>query len=161
MLFSTTPRAEGDSIPQEHGSDMKLRGASRRRTIVRVARLLSCVFGVWALWACGPVYIPVPPPGEISFTSTLLTDAAGNTQPYWIAAGGPNGNAFNATFFITDVQRGAGVITRARADGSFVSPPMEGTAGDQVGIYFQSVSGRDSVTACLILGDGPIAARCP
>lgn len=140
---------------------MKLRGASsRRQNAFRVARLLSCVLGVWALWACGPVYIPVPPPGEVSFSSTLLTDPAGNAQLYWIAAGGPNGNAANATFFLTDVQRGAGVITRARADGSFVSPPMEGTAGDQVGIYFQSVSGRNSVTACVILGDGPVAAHC-
>jgi hypothetical protein len=140
---------------------MKLSGASsRRRTTFRIVRLLSCVLGAWVLWACGPVYIPVPPPGQVSFTSTPLTDAAGNIQTYWIAAGGPNGNAANATFFITDEQRGAGVITRARADGSFVSPPMEGTAGDQVGVYFQAVSGRDSATACLILGDGPVAARC-
>jgi len=141
---------------------MKLRGASsRRRTTFRVARLLSCVFGVWAVLACGPVYIPVPPPGQVSFSSTLLTDPTGNVQMYWIAAGGPNGNATNATFFITDVQRGAGVITRARADGSFVSPPMEGTAGDRVALYFQSASGRDSTTTCVILGDDPVAPLCP
>lgn len=141
---------------------MKLRRASSRRgTTFRVARLLSCVFGVWALWACGPVYIPVPPPGQVSFSSTLLTDPAGNTQMYWIAAGGPNGNAADATFFITDVARGSGVITRARADGSFVSPPMEGTAGDQVALYFQSPTGRDSVTACVILSEDPVAAHCP
>jgi len=140
---------------------MKLRGASsRRRTTFRVARLLSCVLGVWALWACGPVYIPVPPPGQVSFTSTSLTDANGTPQTYWIASGGPNGNAANATFFITDLQRGAGVITRARSDGSFVSAPMEGTAGDQVSLYFQSSTGRDSVTACVILSDAPVAPTC-
>jgi hypothetical protein len=97
----------------------------------------------------------------VSFTSTAVTDASGNSQTYWIASGGPNGNAANATFFITDVPRGAGVITRASADGSFVSGPMEGTAGDQVAIYFQSVAGRDSVTACVILGDAPVAPSCP
>lgn len=141
---------------------MKLRGAPlRRRNTFRVARLLSCVLGVWAVLACGPVYIPVPPPGQVSFSSTLLTDSAGNPQTYWIAAGGPNSNASNATYFITDVQRGAGVITRARSDGSFVSPPMEGTAGDQVALYFQSTSGRDSTTTCLILGDAAVAPLCP
>lgn len=141
---------------------MKLRGvSSRRRTTFRVARLLSCVLGAWAVLACGPVYIPVPPPGQVSFTSTLLTDASGTPQTYWIAAGGPDSNAANATFFITDVQRASGVITRARADGSFVSPPMEGTAGDRVALYFQSVGGRDSTTACVILGDDPVAPICP
>lgn len=141
---------------------MKLpRPSPRTRTTLRVARLLSCVLGVWALWACGPVYIPVPPPGQVSFSSTLLTDATGNTQMYWIAAGGPDGNAAGATFFVTDVQRGAGVITRARADGSFVSPPMEGAVGDQVALYFRSTDGRDSVTACVILSGDPVAAHCP
>jgi len=141
---------------------MKVRQVpSRKRTTFRVARLLSCLLGAWALWACGPVYIPVPPPGQVSFTSTPLTDANGNVQSFWIASGGPNGNAANATFFITDVPRGTGVITRARSDGSFISAPMEGTAGDQVGVYFQSSSGRDSATACLILGDGPVAPTCP
>lgn len=142
---------------------MKLPGASSRKatTFFRVARLLSCVLGVWALWACGPVYIPVPPPGQVSFSSTLLTDPNGTPQMYWIAAGGPNSNAANATFYITDVQRGSGVITRGRADGSFVSGPMEGTAGDQVTLYFQASGGRDSVAACVILGDDPVAPSCP
>ena len=141
---------------------MKLRGAtSRRRTIFRVARLLSCVLGVWALWACGPVYIPVPPPGQISFTSMPLTDATGVTQTYWITSGGPNGKAPNATFYVTDLQRGAGVIARARADGSFVAAPMAGTAGDHVAVYFQSVGGRDSAANCLILSEDPVASTCP
>lgn len=141
---------------------MKLRGVpSRRRTTFRVARLVACVLGAWAVLACGPVYIPVPPPGQVSFSSTLLTDDSGAPHTYWITAGGPNGNAANATFFITDVQRGAGVITRARADGSFIAPAMEGTAGDEVALYFQSTSGRDSQTTCVILGDDPVAPLCP
>jgi len=141
---------------------MKLRGTtSRRRTTFRVARLLACVLGAWAALACGPVYIPVPPPGQVSFSSTLLTDESGTAHTYWTTAGGPNGNAANATFFIMDVQRGAGVITRARADGSFIAPPMEGTAGDQVALYFQSTAGRDSTATCVILGDDPVAPLCP
>lgn len=144
---------------------MKLRRTSSRsasiRNVFRVARLLACVVGVWVLWACGPVYIPVPPPGQISFTSTALTDVNGSAQIYWITTGGPNGNAANATFYITDAQRGSGVITRARSDGSFVAGPMLGTAGDQVSIYFQATGGRDSVTSCVILDDGAVAATCP
>jgi hypothetical protein len=30
-----------------------------------------------------------------------------------------------------------------------------------VSIYFQEVGGRDSVTACVVLGDLPVAPQCP
>ncbi len=139
---------------------MKIRTQSRTWATIRVVRLLSCCLAAVALWACGPVYIPVPPPGEISFTPEALTDAAGNPRTLWITSGGPNGNAINATFFVTDVERGAGVIARARADGSFVAGPMEGNIGDHVSVYFQELGGRDSVSACVLLSDLPAAAKC-
>jgi hypothetical protein len=140
---------------------MVIRSASKTRTTIRLLRLLSCCVGAVTLWACGPVYIPVPPPGQISFTSEAFTDAAGNTQTLWITSGGPNGNAANSTFFITDLVTGSGVIARAHADGSFVAGPMAGTVGDQVTLYFQETAGRDSVTACVILDEVPVAGQCP
>jgi hypothetical protein len=127
---------------------------------VRLGRLLSCCLGAVALWACGPVYIPVPPPSQIAFTSEAYTDAAGNPHTLWTTAGGPNGLAANGTFYITDLERRAGVIARANTDGSFVANPMEGTAGEHIAVYFQEVGGRDSVTACVLLSELPIATTC-
>jgi hypothetical protein len=139
---------------------MKIRSASRQQTALRLGRLLACCLGVVALWACGPVYIPVPPPSQIAFTSEAFTDAAGTSHTLWITAGGQNGNAANGTFYITDLERGSGVIARANADGSFVANPMEGIAGEHIAIYFQEVSGRDSVTACVLLSELPVATSC-
>ena len=127
---------------------------------VRIGRWLASAAALLAIWACGPVYIPVPPPGEISFTSELVTDAAGAARTVWITSGGPNGNATSATFFVIDQERAAGVITRANPDGSFVASPMDGTLGDHVTVYYRDVTGRDSQSTCVLLGEGPVAERC-
>ena len=112
-----------------------------RRLGLRLGRLLLSGTALVALWACGPVYIPVPPPGQISFASESLTDAAGAIRMLWITSGGKNGNAADATFFVIDQERAAGVITHARPDGSFTLDPMEGTAGDHVTVYYRDVTG--------------------
>lgn len=132
-----------------------------RRTRLRVGRLLAAGLGLLALWACGPVYIPVPPPDEISFTAQLVTDPSGATRTLWITSGGANANAGDATFFVTDLERGAGVIARAQHDGSFTSGPMEGSLGDRVSIYYRDVTGRDSAAACVLLSTAAIADHCP
>ena len=138
-----------------------LAGSSRRRTALRIARLAVAGVAALALWACGPVYIPVPPPGEVSFTAEPLTDSTGAVHTLWIARGGPNGNAANATFSIIDRETGEGVITTAATDGSFVAGPMEGTAGDRVTISYRDAQGRESPAACRLLSELPLAAACP
>lgn len=132
-----------------------------RRGTLRVGRLLLGGLVLVALWACGPVYIPVPPPGQISFASESLTDSTGTTHTWWITSGGKNGNAADATFFVVDQERAAGVITHARPDGSFTADPMEGTVGDHVTVYYRDVTGRDSAAACVLLSESPVADRCP
>jgi len=132
-----------------------------RRTVFRVARLLASGFVALALWACGPVYIPVPPPGEISFTSELVTDSTGATRTVWITSGGPNGNAASATFYVIDEERAAGVIARARPDGSFTASPMDGNLGDHVVVYYRDMTGRDSLSSCVLLSEATVADRCP
>ena len=127
----------------------------------RLLRLCAAGLGLLALWACGPVYIPVPPPGQISFTAAALTDATGATHSLWITSGGPNGNAADATFFVIDQERDAGVIARARPDGSFTAGAMEGAIGDHVTVYYRDVTGRDSVAACVLLSTAAVADRCP
>ena len=131
-----------------------------RRATVRLGRLLLSGIGLVALWACGPVYIPVPPPGQISFVSQSLTDADGATHTLWITSGGKNGNAADATFFIIDQERAAGVITHARPDGSFTADPMEGNLGDHVTVYYRDVTGRDSAGACVLISEAAVADRC-
>ena len=113
---------------------MNIPGSNRRRTAFRVGRLIAAAAVALALWACGPVYIPVPPPGEVSFTAQPLTDPTGAIHTLWIARGGPNGNAANATFSVIDRESGEGVITTAATDGSFVAGPLQGTAGDRITI---------------------------
>jgi hypothetical protein len=143
---------------------MNMRPAATRKlqAIFRLGRLLAALAAAAVVWACGPVYIPVPPPNQVSFTSELVTNADGsNPRTVWIGAGGPNSNAGNALFYLFDEQRKAGVITTALPDGSFQAPPMEGTAGDHVLIYYQDVRGRDSDTGCVILSDAlPAAPIC-
>jgi len=130
--------------------------------IARVARLVACGLGVMAIWACGPVYIPVPPPNQVAFTSELVTAPDGMQRTVWVASGGANSNASGALFFLFDRERQAGVITTALADGSFQAPPMDGTAGDHVIVYYRDVHGRDSDSGCVLLSDAtPTAPVCP
>ena len=142
---------------------MKTPSAQPRRhpMAMRIARLVSCCVAALALWACGPVYIPVPPPGQISFTSEALVDATGAARTYWIARGGPNGNAGSATFYVLDLEHDAGVIAPAAPDGSFVSGPLEGSLGDRISISYRDTAGRDSPSACRLLSDLPVAEPCP
>jgi hypothetical protein len=129
----------------------------------RIFRLLSCCLGAAVLWACGPVYIPVPPPdSETTFTQDLLVDTAGAEQTFWITTGGPSATTADAVFYIFDEQQNAGVIAGAKADGSYQAPPMQGTAGDRILINYQNSHGNLSLSACVLLSElRPTAARCP
>lgn len=130
--------------------------------MARLLRLGACGGVAMALWACGPVYIPVPPPNEVAFTSALQTDPAGNSVTVWIGSRGPDSAAASAVFYLFDQEQDAGVIGGANPDGSFQSPPMKGTAGDHVTVYYRDTHGRDSAMACLILSTAlPFAAQCP
>lgn len=150
------------AVPSTHPARPRPTGGSRRlaRKSFRVGRLVAAGLGLLAVWACGPVYIPVPPPDEISFTAEPITDASGETRTVWITSGGPNGNAIDATFYVTDIERGAGVIARARHDGSFTAGPMEGTIGDHVAVFFRDLTGRDSIASCVVLSEAATAEHC-
>jgi hypothetical protein len=129
----------------------------------RVARLATCCVAAAVMWACGPVYIPVPPPTTpTAFTLEVVTDAAGNARQQWIAEGGADERATDAVYFIFDQERNAGVIAGARPDGSYRSPPMEGTEGDHVFVHFRDTGGQDSATSCVLLSERrPFADICP
>ena len=138
--------------------------AARHPIGKRIARLMSCCVAAALIWSCGPVYIPVPPPqpGPTAFTSELVTDAAGNSKQVWIAAGGPDPLAGNATFYVFNQERNAGVISRALPDGTYQAPPMDGAEGDHVLIYYKDTRGEDSSVNCVLLSTLlPAAAVCP
>ena len=128
---------------------------------LRLVRLAVALGVVSILWACNAPFIPVPPPGETSFSSELVSDGMGGQKTVWIARGGANNQAALARYFIFDVNRGAGVIAAAMADGSFEAPPMDGTMGDHVQVFYETPQGDDSPEICLLLMDGPKAPVCP
>ena len=127
---------------------------------LRIARLVAALAGVSLIWACNAPFIPVPPPGA-TFTSELVTDGAGGMKVQWTAHGDPEPRADSALFTIIDLQRNAGVAVYAMKDGTYVSPPMEGTEGDHVQIFYETPEGDRSASACLVLQPSPIEMKCP
>jgi hypothetical protein len=126
-------------------------------------RLAAACAVVVTLWACGPVYIPVPPPAiQASFTADTWSDAAGNEHRVWTAEGPPRVEQSRATFYLFDQDRSTGVIAVAASDGSFKTPPLEGTEGDHVLVYYRDSRGEVSATTCLLLNEmRPTAGACP
>ena len=121
----------------------------------RAARLFACCMAIAAAFACGPVFIPVPPPD-------VITDGQGNQSQVWIAAGGPEPQASNGTYYVFNQQRNAGVIAGAAADGSYQAPPMPGTEGDHILVNYKDRLGKFSASACLLLSEArPTAVLCP
>src|SRR5215471_1160435 len=128
----------------------------------RIARLIATLGVVAGIWACNAPFIPVPPPGMISFSAELIPDGNGGQKQVWITRGGPNSNAKSALFFIFDSNVQAGVITTAAPDGSFTTTPMDGAPGDEVLIYFRPPGGDYSPATCRLLTDGVADAPfCP
>jgi hypothetical protein len=135
---------------------------ARNRFTARLARLAASCVAVAAIWACGPVYIPVPPPypAETTFATDIAVDQAGKQRQVWIAMGVPDSRAAGATFYVFDQDQQAGVISRAEPDGSYVAPPMDGTEGDRVSVYYRDTRGELSGTNCVILSTSRPVAAC-
>lgn len=128
----------------------------------RIARLAATLAVAAAAFACNAPFIPVPPPGQVVFTPALVADGAGGEKTVWTASGGQNEKAAQARFFLYDSDRQTGVITQADGSGAFVAPPMDGTRGDHVQVYYETPAGSRSDMACVLLIEGPdIAPRCP
>ena len=128
---------------------------------LRIARLAVALGLVSIVWACNAPFIPVPPPGQTSFSSALASDGNGGQKTVWTTRGGVNGNAALARFFIFDVDRGTGVIVTAMPDGSYDAPPMDGVANDHVQLFYETPQGDYSPEICVLLAEGPRALKCP
>jgi hypothetical protein len=131
-----------------------------RRRIAKLGALLS---GLCLLWACNAPSIPVPPPAlAVAFASQQAVAPDGGTSTVWTATqSNPIPLAASARFYLYDLNRGTGIIQIANPDGTFVTAPMEGDAGDRISIYYETSDGDLSDSVCLLLADGPAAMRCP
>jgi hypothetical protein len=131
-----------------------------RRQLAKLAALLA---SLTVLWACNAPSIPVPPPDlAIAFAAHETPDVDGGTKTTWIATqSNPIPQAAFAKFYLYDMTRGSGIIQMANGDGTFVSAPMDGDMGDQIAISYETPAGGLSASVCLVLAEGPTAARCP
>jgi hypothetical protein len=128
----------------------------------RIVRLLLTLGGAAAsCWACIAPFSPLPPPGQTAaFTSELVADGDGGTKTVWVAHGAANSVPAFAQVLVFDTNRSAGVIAGAAADGSYISPPLDGTRGDRVEISFENVQGEISRSTCFQLIESATAPGC-
>jgi hypothetical protein len=131
-----------------------------RRQLAKLAALLA---SLTILWACNAPSIPVPPPDlAIAFAAHEGPDGDGGTKTAWIVTqSNPVPQAALARFFLFDLNRGSGIIQMAGPDGTFVSAPMDGDAGDRISISYETPGGDLSASVCLLLAEGATPARCP
>jgi hypothetical protein len=129
----------------------------------RLAKLTALLGSLAVLWACNAPSIPVPPPDlAVAFAAEELPDGDGGTKTGWIVTQSkPIPAIALARFYLYDLDRGTGIIQMANADGTFVSSPMDGAAGDRISISYETSGGDLSTSICLLLAEGPTPARCP
>jgi len=132
---------------------------------LRLARLALVLGTVSVTAACYAPSIPPPPPGQtVEFTSQLISDGAGGQKTMWIAHGPPLADGGATPFSrvsVFDTNRGTGVIAVVAPDGSYISPPFDGTLDDRVDISFETTDGAHSADVCFQLVLGAMAPLCP
>jgi hypothetical protein len=130
---------------------------TRWRRWLRLGTLLATAAG---LWSCVAPILTVPPPGAVTFTPAVITDASGVQKTVWTTDGGPLEQAANATYFVLNRRLGSGVIATARNDGAFTAPPMDGVLKDPILIYYRTPTGDYSDSTCVLLSDGATPGSC-
>jgi hypothetical protein len=113
------------------------------------------------LGACNTPFIPIPPPGDPSFSPVVTTDAMGAQHTVWETSGGVNYAMANARVYVFNRALGEGVIARATADGTYLAPPLEGKLGDAIELGYETPKGERSAVICRALQDGQAHSSCP
>lgn len=132
---------------------------TRWRRWLRLGTLLAAAAG---LWSCVAPILTVPPPGAVTFTPAVITDASGTQKTVWTTEGGPLEQASKAKYYVFNQRLGNGVIATARDDGSFTAPPMDGADNDSIVIDYRVPTGDYSDSACFSLSAGvAVAVSCP
>ena len=116
---------------------------------------------VIGLPACNTPFIPLPPPGDPTFTPVMVSDGMGGTRMMWETRGGASSAMAEAKVSVFNVDVGAGVIVRAQADGAYVASPLDGREGDRIQIGYDGKDGRSGPGICRILTKGVAQTGCP
>jgi len=119
-----------------------------------VARL-ACLVLLAGLAGCVTPSIPIPPPDPERMTFAVDTTGGTATFSY-----GPELNYADAIVYIYNRDRGAGIITTARGDGS-VGPtqPFAAAVGENLSITFETDDAV--VSSCVMIRDqGPPTPYC-
>jgi hypothetical protein len=98
------------------------------------------------LGGCNTPSIPLPPP-----VLTALGFQQAPMAGLVVVQGQPEVSHADARFFVFNHSRGDGVITTARADGSFTTSPFAGSEGDTVELFYQRPDFTQSEAACITL----------
>lgn len=130
---------------------------TRCRRWLRLGTLLAAA----GLWSCVAPILTVPPPGAVTFTPAVVTDASGTQKTVWTTEGAPLAQAAHAAYFVINLHLGSGVIATARDDGSFTAPPMDGEPKDQIQIYYRTPTGDYSEPSCVLLSADAEPGSCP
>jgi hypothetical protein len=124
------------------------------------AGLAAGVAALLVFPSCNTPFIPLPPPGDPTFTPMMASDGVGAPRTVWEARGNPASAMSEARVFIYNIDGGSGVIVRAQSDGSYASNPIDGKAGDRIQLRYESPDGRHSPDICRLLQQGVAQTEC-
>jgi hypothetical protein len=140
---------------------MRLKACSWGRILVVVVGGLIAAMGcLFALPACNTPFIPLPPPGDPTFTPVAVTDGVGGQRMLWETRGAPSSAMNEARVFVYNVDGGSGVIVKAQTDGSYVANPLDGKLGDRIQLHYIDREGHNSPDICRVLQQGLAQTGC-
>jgi hypothetical protein len=111
--------------------------------------------------ACNTPFIPLPPPGDPTFTPVMVSDGRGESHLAWQARGAPSAAMSGAKVTVYNLDGGTGLIVRAQTDGSYLASPFEGKVADRIQIGYEDPEGHPSQEICRVLGEGVARTSCP
>ncbi len=123
--------------------------------VLGVGTLLSL-----ALPACNTPFIPLPPPGDPTFTPVAISDGMGGMRTMWEVRGMPASALSEAKVSVYNSDVGAGVIVKAQLDGAYVTSPIDGHEGDRVQIDYVAKDGSAGPGICRRLVTGRAQTDC-
>ena len=133
----------------------------RRRQWLRALGGLSLGLGLLAFCTCNTPFIPIPPPGDPTFTPVNTVDGMGAAKVLWETRGQPQERQALGKVYIFNANTSSGVIARANTDGSYVAAPLDGQRGDRIELYYETPQGEASPVICRSLEEGLARSACP
>jgi hypothetical protein len=138
-----------------------MRFVSHVKLCIAVAAGLIGAIGCLLVFAsCNTPFIPLPPPGDPTFTPVAMNDGMGGPRTLWETRGAPASSMSEARVFVFNLDGGSGVIVRAAVDGSYVTNPIEGKLGDRIQVRYESKDGHPSPDICRVLQQGRAQTPC-